>query len=255
VHLGELQALAAAAELPRETGSLSAAARGVVVQLIEAGGCISREVVQSLLATTDTADRQALRKFGVRIGMMHVFTSACLKPEPTRWRLALLSLGAPGRRPVAAWSGRVSIEVDRKMDRLFYVQAGFWPVGSKAVRVDMVERVADGLRGPAKQRLPFVPPANLVSMVGLSNEEFAGLMGALGYRRRLIRAPEETQTEEIKIAPQIFAFQWKGRSERRAEPAKRGRADAALPLALGALRPARAASVFASLAHLKVPAE
>ncbi len=254
-HLGDLHALAAAAELPRESGSLSAAARGVVVQLIEAGGCIAREAVQSLLATTDAQDRQALRKFGVRIGMMHVFATGCLKPEPTRWRLALLSLVSPGARPSLAWSGRVSIEVDRKMDRLFYVQAGFWPVGAKAVRVDMAERVADGLRAPAKERLPFVPPPQLISMVGLSHEEFTGLMGALGYRRRLINPADGAPTAAAPLA----AFQWKGRSARRAEPAKRGRAEAGLPLSHSGAQPARASSAFATafanLAPAKVPAE
>jgi ATP-dependent RNA helicase SUPV3L1/SUV3 len=250
-HLGDIVALGEAAIVPRETGSLSAAARGVVVQLIEAGGCIARDVVQSLLSTADMRDRQALRKMGVRIGMMHVYIGNALKPEPTRWRAALMSLAHSGKRPAASWSGRVSIAVERDIARELYVQSGFWPVGTKAVRVDMVERVADGLRELGKQRLAFVPPDSLMSLVGLSVVEFAGLLGALGYRRRMIKTPV---SDDKPAGSEIIAFQWKGRISRNVKPAKPKDKKYAV-LELHATMTPKTESAFAALAALKIPAE
>jgi hypothetical protein len=109
------------------------------------------------------------------------------------------------------------------------------------------------VRESGKKRAPFIPPENLVSMVGLSTDEFAGLMGALGYRRRVI-APVSVPVGAGNIVLEkkpadTIAFQWKGRMTRHTLPKKADKTPRlpleALPVAL------RATSPFAALAALK----
>jgi ATP-dependent RNA helicase SUPV3L1/SUV3 len=213
--LRPLDALATlAGKLPGH-GGISGAARGLAVQIIDHGGCVRRETVEPLIAAITAADRKALRGAGLRLGMVHVFAPATLKPEAARWRLALWCIQA-GKAlvvPESLWSGRTSLDVDRTIARALYAVAGYWIVGQKAVRIDMVERLADTLREQGKSRAPFVPQAQAISMVGLSREEFAGLMGALGYRRRALADGDDA-------AALPAAFIWKGRPRPAQKPAR-----------------------------------
>ncbi len=209
-HMGQLlrpldQLAALAKKLP-EQGGISGAARGLAVQIIDHGGCVRRETVETLIAAITGEDRKALRAAGLKLGMVHVFAPATLKPEAARWRLALwcIQAGKAFHVPEALWSGRTSLPVDRHVARALYAVAGYWIVGQKAVRIDMVERLADAMREQGKSRAPFVPQDQAISMVGLSREEFAGLMGALGYRRR----PATADQDSIGL-PAMFI--WKGR--------------------------------------------
>ncbi len=240
-YLHPLMTLATAANLPKEKGGLSAAGRGVAVQLVDAGGCLPRQKLDDLIAALDGEDRKVLRRAGVRLGMVHVFAPTLLKPKATLWRMALLSLAQHKTMPDAVWSGRVSIPCARDVAHDVYASAGYWPVGQKCVRVDMAERLADAVREAGKKRAAFVPPENLMSMVGLTPDEFAGLMGALGYRRRMITA---------EALPEKIAFQWKGRMT---HPVRAGKPATLLPLegSRGARPAGRPASPFAALAHLK----
>lgn len=275
-----LLALADAASQLRDSGGLSAAGRGIAVQLVDAAGCVPRAQLEDLIATLEAEDRRLLRRMGVRIGMIHVFVTGLLKPEATRWRMALLSLQQKAVVPDAVWAGRVSLALDRTIARPVYSSAGYWPVGQKCVRVDMVERIADSVREPGRKRAPFVPPEHLMSMVGLSREEFAGLMGALGYRRRVISRspapdaatgqaatapgladapPPHSDTPPATLPANLIAFQWKGRMAK--HPARHTRAEESgtrsVPLPLGKKMPSArergpgAASPFAALALLK----
>jgi ATP-dependent RNA helicase SUPV3L1/SUV3 len=274
-HLKPLVDLSDLAERLSDQGGFSAAGRGLAVQLIESGGCLPRISVEDLIVALSPDDRKLLRQTGIRLGMVHVFAQALLKPEATRWRLAFLSLDHERLTPSLFWSGRVSLPLDRKVARQLSISAGFWPVGQKAVRVDMVERIADDVREAGKKRSAFVPPENLMSMVGLTREEFAGLMGALGYRRRMItpapaandspalETPETAQAvtaldDPAPVPPaQIIAFQWKGHMTKH-RPSVRPASTPTLPLdsskrSAASTSTARlASSPFAALASLKV---
>lgn len=168
--------------------SLSPAARGLVVQLGETMGALPRNSVDSLLSSLTADDRRALSRAGVRLGVVHVFVAQILKPEATRWRLALWAVMAgvsamPPPRP-----GLTSIAVDPAAPPGFYAVAGFWALSGFAVRVDMVDHVARALH---RQRLaqkggrnPFHPDPALMNSIGLGPENFAVLMRALGFRPR-----------------------------------------------------------------------
>ncbi len=164
---------------------LSPAARGLAVQLVETLGVIPRASVADLVAALTRDDRRALAAAGVRLGVVHVFATGALKPEATRWRLALWAVwrGLPAL-PALPPPGRVSLALDPKAPAGFYAVAGFWALDGFAVRVDMADRTA---RAVHTQRLaeragPFRPDPSLASALGLGAADFATLMRALGFR-------------------------------------------------------------------------
>ncbi len=207
--LRPLDQLAALANKLPGQGGISGAARGLAVQIIDHGGCVRRERLETLIKDITAQDRVALRQAGLRLGMIHVFAPAALKPEAARWRLALWSIRKAQVAPVPdiLWSGRTSLDLDRSINRDLYAVAGYWIVGQKAVRIDMVERLADAMREQGKTRTAFVPEDQAITMLGLNREEFAGVMGALGYRQRKLEA---ATTQDA--APPQAAFIWKGRA-------------------------------------------
>jgi ATP-dependent RNA helicase SUPV3L1/SUV3 len=178
------------APLTRLEGSadrFSPAARGLVRQLIETMGILPRAAVENLLAALSPEDRRLLRTAGVRIGVVHVHVNGILKPEATRWRLALWGVHARVERmPPPPHPGRVAIAVDPAAPPGYLAVAGYWAVAGLAVRVDMVDRTA---RAVHAQRLAeragvdgFRPDPALASALGISAAQFARLMRALGFR-------------------------------------------------------------------------
>ena len=184
---GKSRNLAALSRVSELAPTLSPAARGLVVQLVETMGSLPRSAVLSLIGSLTREDRHALSRAGVRLGAVHVFVSEALKPEATRWRLALW--GVANRlqaMPPPPQPGRISIRVDDNAPAGFYAVAGFWALAGIAIRVDMVDRLA---RDVHQQRLdqkagsaPFEPSAALMSTLGLNSQDFGKVMKALGFR-------------------------------------------------------------------------
>jgi ATP-dependent RNA helicase SUPV3L1/SUV3 len=180
-HLGALERVAALAP------SLSPSARGLAVQLIETMGALPRASVAPLLASLTRDDRRQLAQAGVRLGVMHVFVAPALRPEATRWRLALWGVfNRIEGMPQPPRAGLVTITVRPDAPPGFHAVAGFWSVGGLAVRVDMADRVA---RLVHAQRLAeraghaaIAPDPALAASLGLSARQFARLMRALGFR-------------------------------------------------------------------------
>lgn len=167
--------------------SLSPAARGLAVQLIETMGSLPRASVEPLLGSLTRDDRRRLAQAGVRLGVIHVFVAPALRPEATRWRLALWGVfNRIEDMPPPPRAGRVSLPVERDAPPGYHAVAGFWSVAGIAVRVDMVDRVA---RAVHAQRLAeragsgaIAPDPRLAASLGLGSRAFVRLMQALGFR-------------------------------------------------------------------------
>jgi ATP-dependent RNA helicase SUPV3L1/SUV3 len=186
-----------AAALARELGplvalgglrdSVSPVARGLIVRLVETLGVLRRDDAAEQVEALLRADRLALTRAGVRLGATHVFSAALLRPEPTRWRLALWAVwNEIAALPPLPAPGRVSIGVDDGWPAGFAETAGFWRIGSEAVRIDMVDRLARAIHGRREGRAPFIPDPNWAASAGLSRDGLARLMRALGYRLQLV---------------------------------------------------------------------
>jgi ATP-dependent RNA helicase SUPV3L1/SUV3 len=179
--------LAPLVRLSASKASISPVARGLIVRLVETLGALRRSAADEQLRGLQRGDRQALAAAGVRIGVEHVFIASLLRPEPTRWRLALWAVwNEIATLPPLPAPGRVSMAVDDGWPAGFLEAAGYWRIGAEAVRIDIVERLARAIHGRREGRAPFIPDPNWAATAGLTRDGLARLMRALGYRLQLV---------------------------------------------------------------------
>lgn len=174
--------------------ALQGLARGFAFRLMEGLGVIARESVAEEVKALDQEARASLRKHGVRFGQYTIFLPALLKPAPTRLRLVLWSL-AKGLQefPESPPPGLVTIPNLPDVPREHYLLSGYRPAGARAIRIDMLERLADLLRGK-DSRAGFEAVPEMLSITGMTLEQFADLMQGLGYKadkgeRAKVKAP------------------------------------------------------------------
>ncbi len=162
--------------------TLSGAPKGFAFRMVEALGVLSRDEVSEEVRALDQEARGALRRHGLRFGQFTVFLPILLKPAATRLRLVLWSLAQGlAEFPESPPPGLVTIPNLAAVPRLHYTLAGYYPAGSRAIRIDMLERLADLLR--AKDgRGGFEATPDMLSITGMTLEQFADLMQGLGYR-------------------------------------------------------------------------
>ncbi len=161
--------------------ALAGAARGLAFQLVEALGSAPRRRVRDQAAALSPADRKALRRLGVRLGLESVFLPALLKPRAVRLR-GLLWAVLQSVRPLAPPApGLVTVPVARGVPRAFYEAVGYRVAGGRAIRVDILDRVAVRLQHAARKGPVAVSPEHL-SLLGLTAEQIVPVFHALGYR-------------------------------------------------------------------------
>jgi ATP-dependent RNA helicase SUPV3L1/SUV3 len=177
--------------------------RGVAFQLIEALGVLERQKVAEEVKGLDQPARATLRKYGVRFGAYHIYVPALLKPAPRVLAAQLWALkhGEPESKGLDALqhlaaSGRTSIPVDKEVEKTLYRTVGYRVCGERAVRVDILERLADLIRpalawregapgerpAGALEGFGFTVSPSMTSLTGASGDDFASILRSLGYR-------------------------------------------------------------------------
>ncbi|MDB5653849.1 MAG: helicase-like, partial [Tardiphaga sp.] len=178
-------------------------ARGIAFQLTEALGVLERQKITSEMKDLDQPSRATLRKYGVRFGAYHIYVPALLKPAARALALLLwaqkqdnVDMSALSTAQHLAGSGRTSFPVDKLLDRDAYRILGYRQCGERAVRVDILERLADLIRPALSWReaspgdkpagafdgRSFVVTQAMTSLTGSAGEDFASILRALGYR-------------------------------------------------------------------------
>ncbi len=209
--LGPLFGLTAATDV-------SGIARGVAFQLVEALGVLERQRVADEVKGLEQPERASLRKYGVRFGAYHIYLPVLLKPAPRALAVQLWALAHDGPQSKGlddllhlAGSGRTSIPVNREIDAALYRTAGYRVCGERAVRVDILERLADLIRPALAWRegaLAPKPPGAvagggftvvnaMTSLTGASGEDFASILRSLGYRMEQRPKPAEPAVSAI----------------------------------------------------------
>ena len=162
--------------------ALTGLARGFAYQMVENFGILPRATVADDVKALDQDARGALRKHGIRFGQFTIFMPLLLKPAPTRLRLVLWSISKDlSEFPEAPPPGLVTIPVDAAAPEGADTMSGYRNAGTRAIRIDMLERLADMLRGE-NSRGGFEAKADMLSITGMTLEQFADLMQGLGYR-------------------------------------------------------------------------
>ncbi|KAI95060.1 helicase [Rhodomicrobium udaipurense JA643] len=207
-------------------------ARGIAFRLRENFGILKRDTVADEIKTLDQDGRAQLRKYGVRFGAHHIYFPLLLKPAAADLLLLfwLLKSGAehnltPGSIGDAPRQGLTSVPKTAEVPEAFYRAAGFQVCGPRAVRIDMLERLADIVR-PLTTWKPTdtnaEPPAGaagggafrirpeMMSIMGCSAEELGAILESLGFRRErrpIKKAPaaEIAQTSTSVASPDEVA--------------------------------------------------
>lgn len=192
--------------------------RGIAFQLGEALGILDRAQVAEEVKGLSQDGRAALRKLGVRFGAYHLYLPALLKPAPRALAAQLYALkhgggaAAEGLNEVLhlAASGRTSFAARKDISKNLYRAAGFRLCGDRAVRIDILERLADLIR-PAANFRPGITPGDpppgaadgdgftvtvaMTSLAGCSGESFASILRALGYVAERRKGPLITMSQ------------------------------------------------------------
>ena len=162
--------------------ALTGLARGFAFRLTEALGIIPRNEIADDVKALDQEARGVLRKHGIRFGQFTIFMPALLKPAPTRLRLVLWSLSKGLQEfPEAPPPGLVTVPTVEGLEPGTYAMAGYRASGARAIRIDMLERLADMIRDK-DSKAGFEANADMLSITGLGHDQFADLMAGLGYK-------------------------------------------------------------------------
>ncbi len=214
-----------ALEAPAE---IEGTARGLAYRLYENLGILPRNAVADEVKGLDQEVRGKLRKLGVKFGAYHIYVPASLKPAPRELALILYSLKHGGVRqpgvtelPHIVLSGRTSFLIDPEVNPKLYELAGFKVAGRRAVRVDILERLADIIRplvaldakthqgelpSGAAEGNGFRVTVEMTSLLGTAGDDFASILNSLGYRVRrtpkVVAPPAEAPETAASTAPE-----------------------------------------------------
>ncbi|MER9438475.1 helicase-related protein [Mesorhizobium sp. M0618] len=263
----------------RNADQISGIGRGIAFQLVENFGLINRRDIAEEMKSLDQEGRAALRRLGVRFGAYHVFVPALIKPAPAGlvtllWALKNDGKDKPGFGDVvhALASGRTSVVIDPAFDKTFYKLAGYRNLGRRAVRIDILERLADLIR-PATNWKPglgqrpdgaydgqsFMVTPPMMSILGATADDMEEILKGLGYRAEPkpaveVKARLEAQDNAAREAAVAkLATEEAARAEQ-AEAAEAAATDAAAEAAVEGSEPASDA-VAVSETAAEIPAE
>ncbi|HTJ58266.1 MAG TPA: helicase-related protein [Devosiaceae bacterium] len=194
-----------------EPTDLEGAARGIAFRLSENLGILPRTAVADEVKGLDQDVRGKMRKHGIKFGAYHIYLPLSLKPAPRELAIILYALKHGGIRqpgvselPHTVLSGRTSFLIDPEVSTRLYEVAGFKVAGRRAVRVDILERLADIIRpliafdprtatnpapAGAAEGNGFRVTVEMTSLLGCSGEDFTSILSSLGYRVRRVPKP------------------------------------------------------------------
>ncbi len=191
VLLAELIALKVAADSTAED-ALAGQPRGIAFRLVENFGAMSRTQFGDTLKQLSQEDRAKLRKLGVRFGEYTLHMPSLLKPAAARM-MALLWAIWTERDPAdlaLPKAGLVSFPIKDDAPHAYIYALGYRPSGDRAVRIDMLERLAQLIRSARtgeSGKEGFEATSQMMSLVGCSGEDFESILRSLGYRKQTIK--------------------------------------------------------------------
>ena len=167
----------------KEIGGISV---GLVFIISEYLGVLSRDRVINEVKSLDQNCRSKFRKYGFRFGQYSIFQPLFLKPEPTRLRIILWNIfNRVEKNIIPPLPGLVTVPILDKVEDSFYEIAGFKNLGSRALRIDMLERLADLIRSEDTKK-GFKVTSEMLSITGLSFIQLKDILENLGYKSEKI---------------------------------------------------------------------
>ncbi len=158
---------------------LRGVARGLAYRVVEGLGSLPRARAAREIRGLGPKDRELLRACGLRIGAESLFLPALVRPAAVGWRALLWSVfrGRPAAAPPAP--GLVTVAADG-YPQGFLEACGYRDLGGRAVRIDVLERLAADLGRQSRSGRVEIG-ARQLNLLGLSLAEAGPVLEGLGY--------------------------------------------------------------------------
>ncbi|MBB4075735.1 ATP-dependent RNA helicase SUPV3L1/SUV3 [Bartonella fuyuanensis] len=186
----------------RNADNLTDSTHNLALQLVNSLGILPRREVLDIVKNLAQESRTILRRLGVRFGAFHIYIAGMLKPSPVQaitllWNLQNAGADQTGLGEIfaALSAGRTSLIVDPTYNHQFYQLAGYRILGQRAVRIDILERLANLIRpalhwkqgsdpkpdGAYDGKSFFITPT-MMSILGANGNDMEEILKGLGYQ-------------------------------------------------------------------------
>ena len=190
---------APAAEIP----PLSGTAKGITYQLFEAFGTLPTAKVGGQLRDLSETDKPQLARLGIRMGVESLYMAEMLKPASIKLRAVLWSVhNATFPEGGPPPEGRVSINAVDGVADDYWLITGYRRLGTKVMRVDMVERVSALVRAAARAG-QFKMTDDMLSLAGVSRDEMKAMILDLGCRLVTEEPSEDPEKPAIPVFERV----------------------------------------------------
>ena len=175
---------------------LTGVARGLAYQVVEGLGSLPRQRVLKDVRELSKEDRSALRSCGIRIGAETLFVPSLVKPKAVQWRAMLWKLYNDREAAPPPGAGLVTVPAGDDLPEDFLEACGYAKLGGRAVRIDVLDRVAIDLQRQSRAGKMDIGAAQL-NLLGLSMDDARPVFEALGYvAEKVIKTAEAAATAE-----------------------------------------------------------
>ena len=178
------------------------AAAGLVHMFINNLGVVMKSEVMEQFKRIDHENKIKLRNSGLRFGYKTIYDPMLLKPEASKLRISLFNIfyATTKIRVFHPPPGLVTVDYDKHISKQQYLVSGFFVAGSRAIRVDMLERLYFLIREHSKDEWTVVQPS-MLSITGLGLENFAELIKSLRF---------EVKHEKVDKSDEVITFEKDG---------------------------------------------
>lgn len=174
----------------------------IAKKIVENFGSIAKREILEEVRSLDKVARAALRHYGVRFGAYHLFIPALIKPAAAKNLTFLWALQNNVELDVQHDAitaplllGRTSLTVSPDLDPILYKLAGYKILTERAVRIDILERLADIIRevvqwDPEKS-MPYIDGAygsgrffvtpKIFALLGATIHDMEAILQSIGY--------------------------------------------------------------------------
>ena len=127
----------------RNDHEFTGAASGLLHIFYNNLGVVMKSEVLEQYKDIDNGIKAKLKKSGIRFGYKTIYDATLLKPEASKVRICLFNAfhNATEKKVLKPPPGLVTIEYDNHISKQQYLVAGFFVAGSRAIRIDMLERL------------------------------------------------------------------------------------------------------------------
>ncbi|PJB70063.1 MAG: hypothetical protein CO093_08850 [Alphaproteobacteria bacterium CG_4_9_14_3_um_filter_47_13] len=178
-------------------------ARNIANKIYESLGILPRAELEDDIAALDETGRAALRQRKIRLGLLLVFLPLLNKPAAVRLRALLWNLWKNKELPAFVPNdGVTSISIADKdnIDPLYFRAIGYPVYGSRAIRVDMLDRLISAVYDNANKGV-FQARHEMAEWLGCPIPDLYTVLEAMGHKKIHDPADDITVGTETREEP------------------------------------------------------